>query len=305
MLNPHWETIIPSLFFKVKQDRYTRQRIELEDGDFLDVDWIRNQSSKCIILSHGLEGGSDRYYMKRAAHYFADLGWDIAAWNCRSCSGMMNRLPRFYHHGDTADLDKVVDEVLSNGYQEIVLIGYSMGGSMSLKYLGEQQRQKEIKGAAVFSVPCNLRDSAEVLKRKENQLYEKRFLKKIMEKMKVKAQHHPEITDSQLEQVTDFDSFHDLFTAPLHGFANKEDFFNSATCDQFLDDISVPVLIVNAANDPMLGEKCYPVKQAERSEFLHLEIPQEGGHVGFTITKKPYSYMELRAEAFISSEILS
>lgn len=303
MLNAHWETVIPSLFHEVKEQLYERERLELSDGDFLNIDWIKTGNDKCLVLSHGLEGDSGRYYIKRAARFFRDHGWDIAAWNCRSCGGEMNRLPRFYHHGDTADLDVVVSKTLSN-YQKVVMMGYSMGGSMTLKYLGEYALNPGIKGAVVFSVPCNLKDSANQLLKSESRMYERRFLKKLLVKIEAKAVLHPELAKTEFRSVRDFDVFHELYTAPLHGFRNKEDFFSQATCDQYLDKIKVPVLIVNAENDPMLGEACYPKEAAAGSRYIHLEIPKVGGHTGFTIMGKPYSYMEQRALSFIESHVL-
>jgi hypothetical protein len=300
MLNAHWETVIPSMFFKVKEELYDRERLELGDGDFIDVDWVNNQSDKCIILSHGLEGDAHRYYMKRSAKYFSDLGWDIAAWNCRSCSGEMNRLPRFYHHGDTPDLHTIVQTALDRGYKQVLLMGYSMGGSMVLKYLGESKRDIRIIGASVFSVPCNLRESALQLKVPSNQFYEQRFLKKLIAKIKLKAVQYPNvISDEGIDELRDFDEFHDRYTAPLHGYDSKDDFFNKATCDQYLDAIDRPVLIVNAGNDPMLGEQCYPFEVAKSSEHVFLEVPKKGGHVGFTIKRKGPSYIEHRTRKFL------
>jgi predicted alpha/beta-fold hydrolase len=298
MLNAHWETIIPSIFFKVKEEFYTRERIELNDGDFLDLDWIKNGNTKCLVITHGLEGGSDRYYVKRTAKYFSALGWDILAWNCRSCSGEMNRLPRFYHHGDTDDLNTVVKTSLDQGYNQVALMGYSMGGSMSLKYLGEDTRDHRIVGGAFFSVPCNLRDSAVQLKLPENQKYQRRFLDKLLDKVNIKSIQFPEFKAILEAGVEDFDDFHEKFTAPLHGFKNKEDFFDGATCDQFLDEIKVPVLIVNALNDPMLGDACYPFEIAQASDHVFFETPEKGGHTGFTLSGKEHSYMEVRADQF-------
>ena len=170
---------------------------------------------------------------------------------------------------------------------------------MTLKYLGEKKRDDAIKGAVVFSVPCNLRDSAEQLRLKSNRFYEQRFLKKLVIKIKEKAKVHEEVDGEVAGTLKDFDEFHDLYTAPLHGFESKEDFFSKSTCDQFLENIIVPTLIVNAANDPMLGDKCYPIDQASKNNFLYLEIPKKGGHVGFTLSGKVHSYMEVRAAAFI------
>jgi predicted alpha/beta-fold hydrolase len=299
MINGHFETVIPSAFFKMDGVDYTRERLELSDGDFLDIDWLKKESKQCLVISHGLEGGADRFYVKRTAAYFHNQGWDIAAWNCRSCSGEMNRLPRFYHHGDTLDLDEVVSKVLSVGYEKIVLFGYSMGGSMSLKYLGEASRDNRVIGATVFSVPCNLRDSAIQLTLKGNKFYEKRFLKKLKDKIVIKGVMHPELKADQLEAMTTFDEFHDCYTAPLHGFKDKEEFFQLATCDRYFEGISVPVLIVNALNDPMLGPKCYPNELARTNPMVYLETPKLGGHCGFTISGDSFSYMEYRSKWFI------
>lgn len=293
------------MFFKVKENLYTsRERIELADGDFLDVDSLVNGNKQCMLLTHGLEGDSGRYYIKRTARYFSERGWDIAAWNCRSCSGEMNRLPRFYHHGDTPDLHEVILRLLDRGYEQLVLVGYSMGGSMSLKYLGEAIRDPKIRGAVVFSVPCNLKDSSVQLTRKENRMYEQRFVRKLIDKLKAKSQLGSPIDLSQIDSIKDFDTFHEMYTAPLHGFSDREDFFTQATCDQFLPNINVPTLIVNALNDPMLGDLCYPYDKARESEFVFLETPKRGGHVGFTIKPNAPSYIELRIESFINEHIL-
>lgn len=304
LTNGHLETIVPSVFFKITDDLYQRERLELPDGDFLDIDWIKGGNDRCVVISHGLEGDANRHYVKRTARHFSTLGWDVAAWNCRSCSGEMNRLPRFYHHGASEDLESVIKEVLVRGYQTVVLIGYSMGGSMSLKYLGETRRDSRIRGGVFFSVPCNLRDSALQLQLRGNRFYEQRFVSKLLDKIRIKAATHPAISLEGIENVRDFDDFHDRYTAPLHGFSGRADFFEKSTCDQFFPYIEVPVLIVNALNDPMLGEACYPYAMASEIDRLFLEVPARGGHVGFTLAGRQVSYMELRAEQFIDEQVL-
>lgn len=306
--NAHVETIIPSAFFKDKSNIYERQRLELPDGDFLDLDWIKSKQKRLAVITHGLEGSSERFYVKRTAKYFAQRGWDILSWNCRSCSGEMNRLPRFYHHGDTLDLRTVLEYSIKSGnYNEIVLLGYSMGGSMSIKFLGEFPGHfKEIKGAVTFSVPCNLRDSAKVLAKQENRFYERRFLKKLVNKIKKKQFMHPEIFDSkEIASIDSFDEFHKKYTAPLHNFESIEDFYKKATCDQFISRLTVPVLTVNALNDPLLQDGCYPFSLAEKSDMFFLETPKFGGHVGFNIPYTKSSWMELRTEQFIHQIIFS
>lgn len=299
------ETVIPSMFYKIEGVDYTRERLELEDGDFLDLDWLGTDKDKLIIITHGLEGNSERHYVMRPAKLFVENGWRALAWNCRSCSGEMNRLPRFYHHGDTEDLASVVDHAITKGFKTIVLMGLSMGGSMSLKYLGESRdRPEAIKGAVTFSVPCNLKDSAIQLKVKGNGLYEKRFLNKLKKKIFLKAETHEGLDIEGLESMTDFDEFHKKYTVPLHGFESLEDFFQQATCDRYLPNVKYPVLIGNAANDPLLGGGCYPIDIANQSEYVHLEMPKVGGHVGFTLKGEPYSWMDYRALEFVRKEVI-
>lgn len=305
LFNKHLETVIPSMFYNIDGINYDRERLELEDGDFLDLDWLGTAEDKLVIITHGLEGNSERHYVQRPAKLFVENGWKALAWNCRSCSGEMNRLPRFYHHGDTDDLSKVIDHAVSKGFKDIVLMGLSMGGSMSLKYLGEPRtRPSAVKGAVTFSVPCNLKDSALQLKVKGNGLYEKRFLNKLKKKIVLKAELHEGIDAVGLEEMTDFDEFHKKYTVPLHGFESLEDFFQQATCDRYLPEVEYPVLIGNAENDPLLGTDCYPVTIAQNSAYVHLEMPRIGGHVGFTIKGDAYSWMDYRALEFVQTQVI-
>ncbi|MEO9871264.1 YheT family hydrolase [Ekhidna sp.] len=304
-INGHFETIIPSLFYEVNDVSYERERLELEDGDFLDLDWLRNGNKRLIILSHGLEGSSYRHYIKRPAHFFSKKGWDILAWNNRSCSGELNRLPRFYHHGATEDISAVINQGLEGAYEEVVLIGYSMGGGMQQKYLGERKTDSRIKGAISFSVPCNVLDSADQLRKRGNRFYERRFVSKLKEKILAKA----EVVEMDVDGIEGIRSFRELdekFTLKIHTeYSSADDFYAKITSDQFLTNIQIPLFIVNAVNDPMLGSKCYPIELARKSETLYLEMPDKGGHVGFTMPGNQWSYMEYASEWFIEEIIPS
>lgn len=301
----HLETIVPSLLYKVEGVDYERERLELEDGDFLDLDWVKNGSKKLLILSHGLEGSADRHYIKRPAKYFGPKGWDILAWNNRSCSGEMNRLPRFYHHGATEDIAAVIDRGIEEGYKEIVLMGYSMGAGMQQKYLGERKVDERIKGAISFSVPCNVLDSAEKLGKGFNRIYEKKFIRKLTGKILMKS----ELMDlpCNLEEIKKVKTFRQLdngFTIKVHPeYTSADDFYAKIPSDQFLPNITVPLLMVNSINDPMLGSKCYPIDLAKNSENIYLEMPKYGGHVGFTNRRSEFSYMEYAAERFLNEVI--
>ncbi len=303
----HLETIIPSLFREIKGVDYQRERIDTPDDDFLDLDWLKNDNDKLLILSHGLEGSSDRHYIKSCAKYFHSRGWDILAWNYRTCSGEMNRQLRMYHHGVTDDLEAVILHGIQSGnYKNVALVGFSMGGSTTLKYLGEKGRDAigQISAAAVFSVPCNLWDSAVQLTKRENSFYKKRFLNKMKKKIAAKALLYPdEIDITDIDQIKHFDEFDRRYTAPLHGFKDAEDFYTTSSSDQFYHHIKVPALVVNGLNDPLLGEKCYPSNLAKEHDDLFLEMPKYGGHVGFSIKGKEHSWMDVRAFEFISEHI--
>ncbi len=297
LFNAHLETIYPSAFRKVEGVSYERERLELPDGDFLDIDWIKNENPRVVIISHGLEGSSERPYVKGAAKLFSENGWDVLAWNYRSCSGEMNRNKRLYHHGVTDDFEAIVLQAVEKGYDRIGLVGFSMGGSTTLKYLGEQGEDApdQIIGAAVFSVPCNLYNSVEMLNKRSNWFYRKRFLKKLTKKVVAKARQYPEIDITGIDRLNSFEELDNRFTAPLHGFKDGMDFYNKSTSDQFYLFIKRPVLLVNALNDPMLGDKCYPTALAREHKYLHLETPRYGGHCGFYHPKSDYAWSEKRA----------
>lgn len=306
LTNGHLETVVPSAFRSVKNVLYRRQRLELADGDFLDLDWLRHDdvdTKKLIIISHGLEGSSDRHYVRGMAKYFYNRGWDALAWNCRSCSGELNRLARFYHHGDTDDLQFVIDEAWRKGYTHVSLTGFSMGGSFTTKYIGERGSKLDprIKGGAAFSVPCKLASSAAILDEPYSRFYRNRFLTKLGKKILAKSLIYPDIlSHKDYHKVITLRQFDDRYTSPLHGFKNATDFYSRVSSDQFLPDVKVPLLIVNAANDPFLAPECFPTDVAKDHKFFTLEIPKRGGHVGFSLPGKEENYMEARAFEFLN-----
>jgi predicted alpha/beta-fold hydrolase len=310
--NAHLQTIFPSLFRPAPSVAYWRERITTDDGDFLDIDRIgrnRDDAPPLAILSHGLEGNSTRVYMKGMADAFAAAGYHVMAWNFRGCSGEMNRLPRFYHSGDTKDLARIVRHAQDCGYRDIVLVGFSMGGNMSLKYAGEQGDglPAEIRRIIAFSVPCDLSTSATKLSKAAFGLYTKRFMRMLKAKIRAKAAlmpHH--ISTRGLGQMQSFAEFDNAYTAPLHGFRDAEDYWNRASCKHVLAGIRRPALLVNALNDPFLTPECYPVEAAASHTFLYLEQPETGGHVGFPEFNAENRYWsERRAVAFAETEIPS
>jgi predicted alpha/beta-fold hydrolase len=299
----HFETIYPSLFRKVLGINYRRERISTPDSDFLDLDWLKQDSKKLVIISHGLEGNSDRSYMRGMAKVFYSHGYDALAWNYRGCSGEMNRQVRFYHSGATDDLDCVVQHAIRCGYDEINLIGFSLGGNLTLKYLGEQGANLNplVRKGATFSVPLNLRSSCEKISESSNWIYSQRFLKSLKKKVLEKSEIMSEIDHKPLNKIKTLLEFDNVYTAPLHGFRDAFDYYEQCSASRFLSNIQRPTLVVNAMNDPFLSEDCYPDKESNVT-FISFEYPARGGHVGFAqFNKNNLYWSELRALQFIQS----
>lgn len=301
--NGHLQTLVPGILRRVEGIDYARERIETPDGDFLDLDWIINGNPRLLIITHGLEGNSTRQYVMGAAKLFSQNGYDVLAWNCRSCSGEMNRAFRMYHHGDTDDISAIVNHALCAGrYHKVVMLGYSMGANITLKHLGTQGEKlpSAIKAAAVFSAPCDLRSGAEVLDRWDNAIYRRRFLKALAGKMHAKSVQYPGRIDvSMLPKVKRWRDFDEWFSAPVCGYRDADDFYTQASARHFIDGIRIPTLLANAANDPILTPECMPHEQARKHDFFHFEMPPEGGHCGFqTRGNDEYSWSERRSLEF-------
>ena len=283
-----------------------KERLELADGDFLDLEWYRGgeDATKLVILCHGLEANAGASYVQEIAGVLARKGWHILAWSYRGCSGERNRLPRFYHSGATEDLAAVVNHALeTHAAQQIDFVGFSLGGNLILKYLGEQGEQASARlGRAVaFSVPCDLADSAEAMDTFLNrEIYTRRFMQSLSKTIREKEKLFPDEMDSAgLGKIRTFHEFDALYTAPLHGFADAKDYWKRSSSRFFMARIRIPALLVNAENDPFLGPGCFPRAEAEASSFFHLEVTRDGGHVGFPGCHDGESWMAWRVLQFL------
>lgn len=302
--NGHFSTLYSGLVRTIDGVDQERERISLPDGDFLDLDWSysENPTHTLTILLHGLEGNGQRPYITGSAKHCNLNGGDACAVNFRSCSGEMNKLYRSYHSGATEDLEAVVQHILNlDKYSHIFIKGFSLGGNMALKYLGERNgHPKEIKGAVAVSVPCSLHSSLVQLLRPKNFLYAQRFREHLKAKMRKKQQLFPtKISDQDILNVKTLKDFDDIYTSKAHGFKNAMDYYKQCSSLQFLPNIKIPALIINAKNDSFLGDACYPYKEAKESKSLFLEVPKYGGHVGF-YGKQNITYTEERVIKFIN-----
>lgn len=302
--NAHASTMIPSSLRKVLAVSYVRQRLELDDGDFLDLDWSRAGANQVAVICHGLEGNSRRPYMLGMARAFNQSGWDVAAVNFRGCSGEPNRLARSYHSGLTEDLRAVLAAVQATGAQRMVLVGFSLGGNLVLKYLGEDPAAVAagVVAAVTISVPLDLAETSRCLVAPRNRIYQARFMQKLRRTVRRKARLLPtEVDAGRLKEVHDIIDFDDRFTAPLNGFADAADYYARNSAMNWLDRIAVPTLVLSAANDPFLGPNCFPRTVAAASRSLYLEETVWGGHVGFYQPGGRY-YSEQRAVEFVAGQ---
>jgi predicted alpha/beta-fold hydrolase len=305
--NKHFQTIYHSEFRKVPGIEYSREKIGTPDGDFLNIDWHTKGNGKAAILVHGLESSSDRPYMKGMVKALSERGFDCAAMLLRSCGGEMNRKPMFYHAGKTDDLDLTVSHVKAKGYSTVCLVGFSLGGNIILKYLGERGRKARdvISCAAAVSTPCDLASSTDALEKFSNKVYNKRFVKKLIRKIRGKLQVLPGFIDEKLlRKVKTLKDYDNIFTAQMLGYADGAEYYRRESSLPLLPEIAVPTLLINAKDDPFLGKKCFPIEEAERSSMFYFEETDHGGHMGFlTVPSDGEYWHETRVSEFLLSMI--
>jgi len=302
--NRHLHTIIPSLFRRVKVPSAENIRLTTPDHDFLDIDYYKNNGKVVAIINHGLEGNSRKPYVLGTVKYLLNSDFDAIAINLKGCSGYSNRLLTSYHAGKTDDLDIVIKYAIKVlKYPKIVLIGFSLGGNITMKYIGESGKNiyPEIKVGIAISVPCNLKSSAYQLGRISNSLYLIKFIRSLKKKAlkKINDFNIDYLPLDKIRRAKDFFHFDNLFTAPVHGFSNAEEYWSKCSSIQFIPDISVPTLLISALDDPFLSSDCFPNDLSEKNPQFFLYTPRYGGHVGFTcdlLMKKPFLFEKIIIE---------
>jgi uncharacterized protein len=280
--NGHVQTLLPLVLRRRVDLTFQRERLELNDGDFLDLDWARVGGERLAIVTHGLESETTAGYVRGMVATLNAAGWDALAWNFRGCGIEPNRLVRFYHSGETGDLAVVIRRA-AESYARIALIGFSLGGNITLKYLGEAPPHFAVRAAVAISTPVDLAASARALdEHRSNRFYLRHFLRTLITKIEAKARHFPEQIDpTGARTIASFKEFDDRYTAPLHGFRDAADYWARSSARPRLPNIHLPTLLLNALNDPFLPPECFPYPEAEANPQLLLEVPDSGGHVGF------------------------
>jgi predicted alpha/beta-fold hydrolase len=289
------QTIYPFLFRSLAMPTYRRERLEFDDGDFIDIDWLDNSIDKpLVVLFHGLEGGSSSHYAQSIMGQLQELGWRGAVVHFRGCSGTPNRLPRAYHAGDSEEIDRILHKIRercqsfgSNAH--LYVVGISLGGNALLKWLGEQGKQAchVVDGAATVSVPLDLVAAGEALDSGFNRFYTQHFLSTLKKKALEKLDRFPGLFDATaVTECATLYRFDNLVTAPLHGFSDTDEYWTLSSSKPWLRYIQVPTLVINARNDPFMPPSALPA-QTDVSCTVALEFPAQGGHVGFLSSPFP------------------
>jgi uncharacterized protein len=309
--NKHLHTIAPAIFRKVNIQKCNTEEIITPDNDFIEIDHYSNNNNIAAILTHGIEGNSRKPYMLGMINVLLDAGIDAIAINLRGCSGKDNHLLSSYHAGKTDDLSTVINFVIQKyKYQQIVLIGFSLGANITLKYVGESGNQvpSVVKAAIGISVPCDLASTSIKLSSFSNQLYLNRFLKSLKSKAinKIKKFKIDNITEKDILKTRNFCDFDSIFTAPVHDFESAQDYWTKCSSKQFMKNICIPTYILNALDDPMLSIQSYPFDECRNHAYVFFETPHYGGHVGFTRNLKMNQifYHEIRVIDFLKQNLL-
>lgn len=285
--NPHLQTLWP-LAVKPPHPKLIRERIELPDGDFIDLDWTTNTDDPVVLIIHGLEGSAHSHYARRILHALPTRGLRGVIMHFRGSSGEPNRLPRAYHSGETGDLNYIF-ELLSDRHHSLqAIVAYSLGGNVLLKWLGENSRVLAGTKAVAISVPFLLSELADHMNKGFPRLYQWHLIKSLHKTFKAKATvAELHLTTNQVEKLRSFWEFDDKVTAPLHGFAGATDYYNKSSSRQYLHGITTPTLVIQAEDDPFMSPAVMP-KEKELGAAVTLEMSQHGGHVGFISGGTPH-----------------
>ena len=292
------QTIWPALYSRAHADHggkridYQRQRWSTPDGDFIDVDFLPALAGRpLLVLFHGLEGSSQSHYARAFAHWATAQGWGYVVPHFRGCSGELNRGPRTYHSGDHTEINWVLRRLAENHLGPVVAVGVSLGGNALLRWAQEQGAcaSDVVRAVAAISSPIDLTAAGHALGRGFNrQVYTRMFLSSLKPKALAKLAQHPGLFDeAALRAAKDLHAYDNAFTAPLHGFANTEDYWARCSAKPGLKAMrEVATLVVNARNDPFVPQACLP-GYADVGPAVTLWQPPEGGHVGFASGRFP------------------
>lgn len=308
--NPHVQTIFADVLTSRKKPLGHTERLELNDGDFVDLVWTQqlgqHYTGPLLVLFHGLEGSIKSHYAYRLLKSLKDHKWPGVMMHFRGCSGEPNRLNRAYHSGETDD-PRFFLEHLTKRFPNAKLFaaGYSLGGNMLLKYLGKYKENSLLHGAASISPPLDLSACEVRLKSGFSRVYQHHLLSRMKRNLQRKIDVIPALKaqlrlNNDIHSIKTFKEFDEQVTAPLHNFINADDYYKQSSAMQYLEGITVPSLILHAQDDPFMTHDVIPT-QSQLSPQIEYELCEKGGHVGFIsgyFPWRPHFYIEQRVISF-------
>jgi predicted alpha/beta-fold hydrolase len=314
--NGHLQTLYPALVRKISSPKLRRERLITPDNDFIDIDWCGEGKQPLIILLHGLTGSSQSVYIKGLQHTLLQQGFRSVALNFRGCSGELNYSARCYHSGETEDIHFLYQTLRQREPDTpFAMVGFSLGGNVLLKWLGEQGSQLSLFAAIAVSVPLVLSNCATKLDNGFSRIYRKNLLSELKSFVKAKQRYLEKLGKLQeagkIEQLGDltaiksFWQYDDKVVAKLHGFKNVHDYYQRSSSRQFLKSIAISTLLIQAIDDPFMTEDVLPGLD-ELSSSIHLEITRGGGHVGFISGQNPFKpayWLEQRIPEFLKQHL--
>lgn len=317
----HLQTLWPNLLRRTPYTPLYRERLELEDGDFIDLDWLELEPgelpaesepaepvSPTVLVLHGLEGSSESHYARALLRSLQHCGLRAVVMHFRGCSGEPNRLTRGYHSGETGDLATVIRHLQSqHPDSNLAAVGYSLGGNVLLKYLGERGQASGLCGAVAVSVPFLLDQAAWRMARGVSRIYQRHLLGLLRRSLREKYSRHaltPPLPLSRLRELHTFHQFDNAVTAPLHGFSDADDYYKQSSSRTYLRGIATPTLIIHAEDDPFMTPAVIPTAE-ELSDSVTLELSPHGGHVGFVggSPLAPRYWLEDRIPAYLCQQL--
>jgi predicted alpha/beta-fold hydrolase len=305
----HLQTIVPATLVPRPRVSYRRERWNTpDDADFIEVDFAQPEpqdaAAALLVLFHGLEGGSDSHYARAVMRHFADRGWRALVAHFRGCSGAPNLLARAYHSGDSEEADWILRRVHARWpTARLHVVGVSLGGNVLAKWLGERAEEARfVAAAASIGSPLDLSAGGVALGRGFNLVYTRVFLATLKRKALAKLAQWPELARAQdIRAAATLHAYDNVFTAPVHGFRDADDYWTRASGKPWLGRVRVPHLVLNALNDPFVPARSLPCAR-DVSSFVTLEQPRTGGHIGFATGAPPGNlrFLPQRLEAFFT-----
>lgn len=309
----HLQTIFAKYLSPRKKQKTVAELYTLPDGDELELNWMQPSkeaaNAPMVVVLHGLAGNIHSHYIQGILAQCRAQHWPAVLMHFRGCNGKPNKLPRAYHSGDTADVAAVLHEITQRfPGRRLVAVGYSLGANVLLKYCGENNGHNLLSAAVAVCPPLDLSACASRINQGSSRIYQRYLLSRLKRSTLLKLKQFPDfpipLTPRKVRRLSSIEQFDELYTAPIHGFLDAQDYYQKSSAKAFLQHIDIPTLIIHSSDDPFLSDAVIPTAD-EIPPSVHYELTSGGGHVGFVSGSvfKPTFWLNQRIPEFIRSQL--